>query len=127
MGYINIKKYTEPKQLQDAVDKYFKHCADEDEVPSPAGLTYHLGLCKQSISNYRRGEGYEEYHDIIRRADAYIEYRTVQAGYGKHQGFAQFMLSRRFKYAETQKHEHAGDGEKPIAIKINWKVKDGNK
>ena len=138
MTYINIKTYATPEAFTTAVEDYFLYCEGEKtelkgdgdwdgeyvrdpEVPSPAGMYYHLGISKQSASDYRNKDTHEEYHDILFQADRYIEYQTINAGYGKNQSFAQFMLSRKFKYVEASKLDIGNADGAPFGIVVKKK------
>jgi hypothetical protein len=104
-----MRKYKTVEALKKTIEEYFDNCIDKEEIPSPAGLQWWMGITSGTMSNYRTKPEYAEFNDLIRGADKYIEHCTVQAGYGNHSSFAQFMLSRKFKYVEKQEIEHSGE------------------
>ncbi len=58
--------FTDPQQLQDLVDNYFKN----DQQPTLAGLAVSLGMSRQSLYNY---EEKDQFFDIIKSARELVE------------------------------------------------------
>lgn len=108
MSYINWKTYHKPEDLQIAVTQYFKDCADKEITPNPSGLNIHLGVTQRTVDNYRKAEGYEEYHEIMEAAYEYIAneaWQDLKNGKGT---FGAYYLTRWRKLSERSEVEHSG-------------------
>lgn len=51
--------------LQNAIDKYFDYCVDNNRPPTIAGLAFYLDVDRQTIYNYAKNE---EFFDTIKKA-----------------------------------------------------------
>jgi len=58
--------YTNPKELEIRIDKYFQ----VETKPTLSGLAYYIGMSRQSLYNYKKKE---EYFDIINKARSKVE------------------------------------------------------
>ena len=58
---LGTTKFKTPKELQEAVDKYF----DTEKQPTLAGLAYHIGIDRQTLYNYKNRDNF---FDIIKKA-----------------------------------------------------------
>jgi len=125
--YGNAPKYTDPREMQAKIDKYFEECEGrplEDEEGRPvfdkfghpiivgkhpptfSGLAIALGFCgRQALQNYRPKTGFR---DVLLRAlgrvEAYTEGRLFDRDGSRG---AQFSLARNFGWEDDDK-EQAG-------------------
>jgi len=60
----NKKKYS-PTRMANMINKYFKWCEDEDEIPSTKGMMIHLKMSRDMFYIYAK---YPEYTDIMDHA-----------------------------------------------------------
>ncbi len=125
------KKYTDPEELQTAVDKYFHyqdsnplykyefHGKDPEEckvqIQRPytiEGLAEVLGMSRFSLLNYEKREGYEPYFNIIASAKEKIRTQWIElgiAGLGN-PGFTKFILVNNARYQDKSEVDHrSGD------------------
>lgn len=97
------RAYKSPKQLQAAIDAYFK----DNEKRTITGLAYYLGFAsRQALINY---EGYSgEYHYTIKRAKLLIE-----QGYEEHltenNAAGSIFALKNFDWKDKQDIEHSGN------------------
>jgi len=97
-------KWDDPDKLQETVDAYFRHCLDtiitvqhahskgitEVKTPTPptmAGLSYHLGISRETLNNYHTETltGMDDttkrtFRDIITHARHRIEANNIEMG-----------------------------------------------
>lgn len=125
--YGNAPKYTDPREMQAKIDKYFEECEGrplEDEEGRPvfdkfghpiivgkhpptfSGLAIALGFCgRQALQNYKPKTGFR---DVLLRAlgrvEAYTEGRLFDRDGSRG---AQFSLARNFGWEDDDK-EQAG-------------------
>lgn len=76
------RSFTDPQDLSDQVTKYFADCKEEGECPLMLELALVLGICRDTLALYARGE-YDEhnedgspkviYSDTFKRARAFVE------------------------------------------------------
>lgn len=60
---------SDPKQVQDRLGLYFKHCAENDRRPQIVGMCNWLGISRQTMNEWKNGDVRSETHgDIIKRA-----------------------------------------------------------
>jgi hypothetical protein len=65
----SLKKYETPEELQEAIDKYFANCNEEDIPYTVEGLTLALGFCdRSSLLDYEKEEGYEAHFHTVKKA-----------------------------------------------------------
>lgn len=66
---VREKKYKSVTQMSPVVEKYFNDADLNDELYSVEALTLACGFTStQTLSNYEKGEGYEEFHHLIKAA-----------------------------------------------------------
>lgn len=63
------RKYT-PTKMRNGINRYFKWCEAEDEIPSVSGLVIHLGIYRKTFYNYMN---YPEFTDMIEHARLIIK------------------------------------------------------
>ena len=65
---------SDPDQVRERIGMYFNHCAENDRKPQVVGLCNWLGISRDTLNKWVRGEYRGETHsDIIKRAVAMIE------------------------------------------------------
>ena len=117
------KDFDSPGELDIFIDEYFEWC-DNNPIPvwhsqldkttgSPVsiptirpytveGLSRHLGVTRQTLLNYQKREGYEEFFDVIKRAKERITEQRVEMGtLGVFkEGFTKFLLINNTEYVD---------------------------
>lgn len=69
---------SDPKQVEQRVREYFVHCADNDRKPQLVGLANWLGVSRDTLNSWKRGEYRAETHSaIIKKAIDLIEEQWV--------------------------------------------------
>ena len=65
---------SDPKQVEDRINWYFVHCAEDDMKPSVNGMCNALGIHRDTILTWRKGEYRADSHQaIIVRAHRLLE------------------------------------------------------
>lgn len=111
------KKYETPEQLQSAVDAYFLKMDNEERPYTVQGLTVALGFCEvKSLIDYAKGEGYEEFHDIMKIAKLKIETYKAEGlqDRGKSTIGIIFDLKNNFNWADKHEIEQTTSKDKEI-------------
>lgn len=68
---MSQRKFKSVRQLQNAIDKYFKECDEKEKPYTVSGLAYALDTNRQTLLNYE--EKFPEFVDTIKSAKAKIE------------------------------------------------------
>lgn len=91
------KKWETPEELQQDIDDYYDKCDNNKvqivhketgaliDVPKPIpytveGLCEVLGCCRETLLNYEKQEGYEEFFSTIKRAKNKIARNKIERG-----------------------------------------------
>ena len=96
---------SDPDQVEQRVYDYFQYCADNDRKPQIAGIANWLGVSRDNINSWKRGEYRSETHsDIIKKAINIIEEMWCDFMLnGKINPVAFVFLSKNFlQYSDTQ-------------------------
>ena len=65
---------SDPEQVRDRIREYFQHCVDNDRKPQLIGMANWLGVSRDTVNSWKRGEYRAETHsDIIRKAIDILE------------------------------------------------------
>lgn len=65
---------SDPVQVEQRIGEYFQHCADNDRKPQIVGLCNWLGINRDTLNSWQRGETRTTTHtDIIKKAVSFIE------------------------------------------------------
>jgi len=87
------------KELEKAIDEYFKKV----DVPSIAGISYHLGMSRECLRNYGTKQ---EFSDIIKRAKQRVEiYLETQLNSGAPATGSIFNLKCNFHWRENDEQK----------------------
>lgn len=72
------------------------------------GLALHLGVTRQTLLNYQKAEGYEEFFDVLTWAKQVITNQLVTMALvgAVKEGFAKFLLSNNTEYKDRQEIDH---------------------
>ena len=104
-------KYANAKALETIALKYFSKCSKTRELPSKAGLLYHLDISRETYSQYRK-----KYPDTISKFNKYIEMHWVGRLAGNAATGAIFYLKNAFKedYKDKQETDITSKGEQVV-------------
>lgn len=65
---------SDPKQVEQRIGDYFRHCMDNDRKPQIVGMCNWLGVSRDTLNMWMRGETRSKTHtDIIKKAHDLIE------------------------------------------------------
>jgi hypothetical protein len=71
---------SDPKQVEQRIGEYFQHCADCDRRPQVVGMCNWLGISRQTMNEWLRGEVRKDTHgDIIKKAYSFLEEMWAEA------------------------------------------------
>ena len=102
-------KWDTPEELYSEVETFFAECDSSGEMPTKAGLAYHLHTCRDTLCEYLNNK--HEFSDTIKRAYQAIEMAWSQRLVGTTPTGAIFYLKAAFKYKD--RIDHTTD-DKPI-------------
>lgn len=130
IGNEGTEKYFDSaEELQDFIDEYFEYCdgnplLEQNWVGKEGvevlkrtqrpytieGLCLHLHITRQTLLNYQKREGYEEYFDTITRAKRKIteQYVTFGLAGGYNTALVKFLLSNNTEYKDKAETELSG-------------------
>ena len=96
---------SDPQQVRDRIIMYFQHCADNDRKPQLTGMANWLGVSRDTLNSWKRGEYRKDTHsDIVQKAVSALE--EMWADYmmnGKVNPASGIFISKNwFGYADTQ-------------------------
>jgi hypothetical protein len=122
------KKWETPEDLQSAVDMYFEKCdnrvvqvyvkAQQALVDMKRPIPYTVeGLCellecdRDTLLNYEKMKGYEEYFGIIKRAKLKIQRDKMERGLDgdSNPAVTIFDLKNNHGYKDKQEHQLSGE------------------
>ena len=106
-------KYSTAKALIDAGKVFFDLCDKTRQLPEKAGLCLHLGISRDTYSEYRK-----TFPDAIKAFDLYIESCWVRRLSGQAATGAIFYLKNAFRDDYKDRHEHTGEDGGPMVVKI---------
>lgn len=107
-------KWSSPEELSLLIEKYFKECKENSEVPTISGLAYAIGTNRQTLLNYENclendklkkisETAKQAYTDIIKSAKCYIESRYEQSLFDRSKTTgAIFSLKNNFDWKDKQ-------------------------
>lgn len=65
---------SDPEQVRERIGQYFRHCAENDRKPQIVGMCNWLGISRDTLNQWVRGEYRTATHtDIVKKAVAFIE------------------------------------------------------
>lgn len=130
-----------PEELQEQIDSYFAECdknvilvTERAKVTEPytvEGLSLVLGCDRDTLLNYQKKKGYEEFHDIVERAKMRIQRQKVVRGLTglSNPSVTIFDLKNNSGYSDKQEHDHTTNGESinkvtPIVLADGRNIED---
>lgn len=127
------KMFKTPEDLQKKIDEYFQLCDDNTitvydkrtqevkkvnkQIPyTVEGICEILGTNRQTLINYQKEKGYEDYFDIIEKAKLKVTRNKVEKTLGGDYNatFAIFDLVNNTDYKNTNTTEIVGAGGKDL-------------
>lgn len=111
-------KWKSVEELQNEIDAYFISCQDPNNPNiyikplTITGLANALDTNRQTLLNYEKAEGYEQYFDTIKRAKSKVEqYVEEYLFVGKNQTGAIFNLKNNYQgWKDKTEQEISGEG-----------------
>lgn len=96
---------SDDKQVKQRILEYFNYCADNDRKPNVVGMANWLGISRDTLNSWERGEYRGKTHsDLIKKAKSLLE--EVMVDYlqnGKtNPPSGIFLLKNMFGYKDTQ-------------------------
>ena len=65
---------SDPKQVEQRINEYFNYCIDNDRKPNMVGMANWLGVSRETLNMWKRGEYRgSTHHDVIKRAVGMLE------------------------------------------------------
>ncbi len=112
------RRFDSAEEMQEAIDKYFAKCDEEDRPYTVTGLAYALGTTRKTLLDYQN-KYEEEFCNTINRAKTKIEmyaeeqlYRTKGSVNG-----VKFNLTNNFNWQDKQVQQLEGDTEINVTLK----------
>lgn len=96
---------SDPKQVEERIGEYFQHCADNDRRPQVVGMCNWLGISRDTLNSWLRGEYRGATHsDVIKKAYNYLEELWADSMLTNKLNPASgcFIGKNWFSYADTQ-------------------------
>ncbi len=137
------KYWLTPKELQDDIDSYFEECDDrictiydkvrQTTVDIKKQIPYTIeGLCetldcdRDTLLNYEKKEGYEEYFGTIKKAKIKVQRNKLERGLDNisNPAVTIFDLKNNHGYKDKSEVEQNIKTENPLTINIDGKKLD---
>lgn len=96
---------SDPKQVEDRILLYFKHCAENDRKPQIIGMANWLGVGRSTLDDWKRGRVRSGAHsDVIQKAVSLLEEQWIDyMQSGKVNPAAGIFLAKNwYGYKDTQ-------------------------
>jgi hypothetical protein len=96
---------SDPKQVENRIGEYFQHCAENDRRPQIVGMCNWLGINRDTLNSWVRGETRTATHtDIIKKAVSFLEEMWADAMLTNklNPGSGCFIAKNWFNYSDTQ-------------------------
>lgn len=78
--FVKTKRYTDPVDMEKAINKYFNDCDAEGRPYTVEGLALACGFsCTETLRRYGQDEGYEAFHDLVKSAKLIVQKQRVEA------------------------------------------------
>lgn len=77
---VKTRKYTDPVEMEKAMNQYFNDCDVEDTPYTIEGLALACGFsCTESLRLYGTDERYKPFHDLVKSAKLIVQKQRVEA------------------------------------------------
>lgn len=107
------KAYTEKKEMQQKIDKYFEECQKKGEPYTITGLCLALDICRDTLSEYMKND---EFSDTIKKAKLKVEnYLEKHLITDTSTTGIIFNLKNNFGWSDKQQIEHSGNVNNPFS------------
>lgn len=96
---------SDPVQVENRIGEYFQHCAENDRRPQVVGMCNWLGINRDTLNSWVRGETRSSTHtDIIKKAISFLEEMWADAMMTNrlNPGSGCFIAKNWFNYSDTQ-------------------------
>lgn len=96
---------SDPKQVEQRLKEYFQHCVENDRKPTVVSMANWLGISRETLNTWKRGDFRSETHSpIIQKAYAILEEQWADYMMnGKLNPASGIFLGKNFfQYADTQ-------------------------
>ena len=96
---------SDPKQVENRIGEYFQHCIDNDRRPQVVGMCNWLGITRETLNTWLRGEVRSATHtDIIKKAYSILEeaWADLMLQNKVNPAAGCFMGKNWYQYADTQ-------------------------
>lgn len=96
---------SDPKQVEQRIGEYFQHCIDNDRRPQVVGMCNWLGISRDTLNSWVRGENRHNTHtDIIKKAMSILEetWADLMLSNKLNPGSGCFMGKNWYNYSDTQ-------------------------
>ena len=103
---MSQRKFKSVRQLQNAIDKYFKECDEKEKPYTVSGLAYALDTNRQTLLNYE--EKFPEFVDTIKNAKAKIEAFNEEQLYNRNVPTVGVIFNLKNNYDWKDKQEIEG-------------------
>lgn len=138
------KAFGSVEELENKIKAYFEECdnrtvevysklmgVQEMNKPKPysvEGLAAYLEVHRETLLNYEKEEGYEEFFDTIKAAKSKILANLMERGLDGDNNAAMgiFNLKNNYGYKDKSEHDHTTNGKDISIAPINWVDTDGD-
>lgn len=106
-----------PKELDDAIEAYAKHCEETEEAFTIIGLSVFMGVARDTLIEYSKTP---EYSDSYKKAMTFAEHSLVKNSLGGKYNptVSIFLLKNNHGYVDKQ--EVKQDIDANVSIKVEW-------
>ena len=116
-------KWKDPEELQALIDAYFLECKNNQEevvtkdglvvkvnrpeVPTIAGLAYHIGVDRHTVYNYAYKDAF--FHTIKKARDYVLQRMERKLSNADSQVVGTIFLAKNYGYSDKNEIEHSGE------------------
>ncbi len=96
---------SDPEQVEKRIGEYFQHCAECDRRPQVVGMCNWLGISRETLNTWFRGEARGATHtDVIKKAMSFLEEFWAEAMLTNRLNPASgcFIAKNWYHYSDTQ-------------------------
>lgn len=113
------KLFESPEALQKEIDRYFDDSIADNTPVTIEGLCVFLNITRQTLLNYEKEGGYNEYFDVIKMAKQKITANMITRGLMNeiNTPLTIFLLKNQ-GYSDKQEIEHSGEVNSNIQVNV---------
>ena len=112
-------KFQSVEELKERINKYFTECDEKQKPLTVTGLALALDTNRQTLLNYEKAEGYEEFFDTIKRAKSMCE-RFVEEYLFTGKNISGAIFNLKNNYGWKDQHEQSIYGKDGNPLEIKW-------